>query len=57
MKINDLNHAGICWAIEYIQTYIVYLAKQRKISDEEVNHLLHAWNELHEVLKSQNQQW
>lgn len=57
MKINDLNHEGICWAIEYIQTYIVYLAKQREISDEEVSHLLHAWNELHEVLKSQNEKW
>ena len=57
MKYNDLNHESICWAIEYIQTYVEYLTKQQDISDEEAKHLWCAYNELQEVLRTQNQQW
>ena len=57
MKINDLNHAGICWAIEYIQTYVEYLTKQQDITDEEAKHLWCAYNELQKVLTTQNKQW
>lgn len=57
MKFNDLNHEGICWAIEYIQTYVEYLTKQQDISDEEARHLLRAYDELQDVLSTQNDKW
>lgn len=57
MKYYDLNHKGICRAIEDLQECVNYLIKQQAISDEEKKHLLRAYYELQEVLSSQNDKW